>query len=71
MFQQSALGFWISTLSKKGLDQAEQICTLCVHMFISLSCTVQLPGASQGSVFKPITEELQGICYALIVPIDD
>ena len=48
--------------------------TLCVHLFSCLHCSVQLPGARVAPGWpqycQPITEELGGICSALIGPID-
>ena len=42
MSHQLALSFTISALSKNGLDQSEQNCTLCVHMFRCFYYTVHL-----------------------------
>ena len=55
-FQQSVLCFRISTLIKRGLDQAEQICTLCVHMFSCMYCT--LPGA----ILDTVSNVLHFLC---------
>ena len=68
MFQQSALNLWILALCEKGQDQAEQIYTLCEHMFCCLYCTVCT--ATWPQYCQPITEELQVNCFARIGPID-
>ena len=54
MLQRPAISLKLSDirLKQKGLDQAEQICTLCVHMFSCLHSTVQKPGASLASGFS-------------------
>ena len=48
--QEVILSFPISALSKKGLNQAEQFCTLSIHIFSCLCSTEQQPGASLASV---------------------
>ena len=49
-WQMSVLSFCISTLNKRGLDQGEQICTLCLHMINWLISTVQQPIPGLASV---------------------
>jgi hypothetical protein len=44
-----SLNLRISAFSKKGVDQAEQICTLCVHMFSCYHSSVQQLGAGLAS----------------------
>jgi hypothetical protein len=39
----------VLNLNQKGLDQAEQLCRLSVHMYSCLYSTVQLTGASLAS----------------------